>query len=144
MSGRIVVLLCGPAGAGKSTAARESGLTVFDRDDEQWTSEQQFTTALARLADDDHARAVVIRSGSSSSARARTAKLVAATHTFVIRAERDELVRRIRQRARGDEQQTIASLDRWFDRFDDDDHVRPFDGWRSVFEPTSTLGVTSL
>ena len=66
---RLVVLLFGPAGAGKTTAARSSGLTVFDRDDEKWSGERQFTQALRRLALDPSARAVVIRSGATSSAR---------------------------------------------------------------------------
>jgi ribose 1,5-bisphosphokinase PhnN len=142
---RTVVLLCGPTGAGKTTLARESGLTVYDRDDPQWLSERHFTAALECIATDSHARAVVIRSGATSSARARAARLVRATHTFVVTAaDRDELARRIRQRARGDEGRTSASLDRWFDRFDDDDHVLSFASWPAVLEPTSVMGVTSL
>lgn len=138
---RVVVLLCGPPGAGKTTAARASGLTVFDRDDPQWTSEKQFTTAMAKLAHDPGARAVVIRTAASSAARARAAQLIAATHTFVLAAEYDELVQRIRARNRGDKVRTIAGVRTWFDRFDREDNVKPFTGWHAIQEPD--LGVVS-
>lgn len=138
---REVVILCGPPGAGKTTAARLSGLPIYDRDDPQWTSEHQFTEALALLANDRSARGVVIRSGASSSARARAARLVNATHVFIMTAERDELISRITRRGRADRIKTIAGVDTWFNRFDRDDAVGSFPGWSAVRTPD--LGVVS-
>ncbi len=132
---RRVVVLCGPPGAGKTTAARQSGMTVFDRDDPVWASEQQFTTSIARLAADPHARAVVIRSGATSGARARTRDLVAASHVFVMLADRQELVNRIKGRGRDDKVRTVAGVKTWFDRFDRNDGVQPFPGWSGIDEP---------
>lgn len=138
---REVVILCGPPGAGKTTAARLSGLPIYDRDDPQWSSEHQFTEAMSRLADDPKAKAVVIRSGASSSARAKAARMVNATHIFVMTAERSELIRRITHRDRSDKVRTIAGVDTWFARFDQDDAVSRFPGWDAVREPD--LGVVS-
>lgn len=131
-SRRTVVLLCGPAGAGKTTVARASGLTVYDRDDPEWTSERQFTQALARLATDPHAQAVVIRSGATSSARARASRLINATHVFLLLADPQELERRIRERNRADKVAGVISVRDWFARFDRDDQVVDFPGWRTA------------
>lgn len=138
---RRVVVLCGPPGAGKTTAARQSGMKVFDRDDPEWASEQQFTTAISSLAEDPQARAVVIRSGATSSARARTRSLVDPTHVFVMMADRQELVNRIKRRGREDKVQTVAGVKTWFDRFDRNDGVQSFPGWSAIDEPD--LGATS-
>ena len=132
---RRVVLLCGPPGAGKTTAAYASGLPVYDRDDERWCSEAGFRAALAQLASDPQARAVVIRSGASSSARAKAAGLVGATSVFMVIAPRDELMRRITMRARHDARQTKAAVDTWFSRFDRDDGVLDFPGWEQAEAP---------
>ena len=121
---RTVVILCGPPGAGKTTAARQSGLTVFDRDDPQWHSERQFTNELLKLATDPHARAVVIRSGATSYARARAAELVA----------------RIKRRGRHDSIQTIAGVRTWFQRFERNDGVRDFTSWAGLDEPDLGVG----
>lgn len=129
------MLLCGPPGAGKSTAALASGLQVFDRDEPRWSSEREFTAALEELAGDRGARAVVIRSGASSSARAKAARLIEATHVFVILAPRGVLLDRVRQRGRADRVRTLAGVDRWLGRFDRDDGVRDFPGWASAFTP---------
>ncbi len=126
---RLVVLLCGPAGAGKTTAARASGLVVYDRDDDQWTSEKQFTAALSRLKSDRHARAVVIRAGATSSARAKAAALIGATHTRLLLADRAELGRRVAHRNRADKQHGLASISDWLTRFDRDDGVLDYAGW---------------
>lgn len=130
--GRLVVLLCGPAGAGKTTTAHESGLTVYDRDDPQWTSEKQFTDALAQLAVDPHARAVVIRAGATSSARAKAAALTGATHTYLLTADPAELGHRVARRNRADKQAGLASIRTWFERHDRDDDVEDFPGWPAV------------
>ncbi len=129
---RVVVLLCGPAGAGKTTAARESGLTVYDRDDPQWAGEREFTAALENLARDPRARAVVIRSAASSSARAKAAALIGATHTYLLVADPRELAHRVARRNRADKDHGLASIRTWFERFDRDDDVPEFPGWPAV------------
>ncbi|WP_105567140.1 ATP-binding protein [Microbacterium halophytorum] len=140
---RQVVILCGPPGAGKTTAARASGLPVFDRDDDQWTSEKQFRDALRALAVLPGARAVIIRSGATSNARRTAAELAAATHTFLLLADRDELKRRVRHRDRPGVAGTLRGIDRWFASFDRRDQVPDFPGWPALAEPTPTLGATS-
>lgn len=129
---RLVVVLCGPAGAGKTTAAHASGLRVYDRDDPQWSCEKEFTAALSRLARDPVARAVVIRSGASSSARAKAARMVGATHVYLLTEPRQELARRISRRGRADMAQGLASLKTWFAQHDRDDGVPTFPGWNAV------------
>lgn len=129
---RMVVVLFGPAGAGKTTAARASGLDVFDRDDAQWSGEKDFTRALAGLAGDLDARAVVIRSGATSSARTKAVRLVGATHAFVVLAEPRECIKRVQRRGRSDKRFGVASVGRWFDLFDRGDGVTDFPGWDAV------------
>ncbi|NUR09343.1 MAG: hypothetical protein HOQ45_20360 [Nocardioidaceae bacterium] len=129
---RLVVLLCGPPGAGKTTAAQASGLTVYDRDDPHWTGERQFTTALAALGHDPHARAVVIRSGATSSARAKAAQLVLATHVYLLTEDATVLGHRVARRGRADKQATLAAIGTWFDQHDRDDDVPDFPGWDAV------------
>lgn len=138
---RTVVVLFGPPGAGKTTVAHQSSLQVFDRDDPQWDSEKGFTQALADLARHPTAQAVVIRTGATSSARAKAVELVAATHSYLLTAEPAELVRRITARGRADKVATIAGVRRWFDRFDRQDQVQIFPGWNLIHSPS--LGVMS-
>ena len=114
---RRVVLLCGPAGAGKTTWARASGLTVYDRDDPQWAgSESAFRAAIATLAYDPDARAVVISSGATTSARAWATQLIGATQTHMIDTPADECKRRVQRRARSHPPMRVqlASIDQWW------------------------------
>lgn len=134
MSGRIVVLLCGPPGAGKTTAARQSGLTVYDRDDEQWHSERQFRAKIAELATNPNARAVVIRAGASSSARRKAADLIGATHVYLLTEDPRELAHRVATRNRADKRNGLASIKTWFTQHDRADNVREFPGWSDALK----------
>ena len=141
---RLVVVLCGPAGCGKTTAALDSGLEVYDRDDPEWSSEKQFAAALAGLARVPDARAVVIRSGATSSARAKSARLVAASHVFVMPLPSlQELGHRIARRDRADKIRGLASVRAWFRSFDQADGVATFPGWDAIGESGLSIGMTS-
>ncbi len=128
-SRRQVVCLFGPPGAGKTTEAHRSGLPVYDRDDERWSSEAEFAEALRLLGQDPDARAVVVRTGATSSARARIAKLVNATACRLIAADERTLRARIAKRGRSDAMETSVGVKRWFDAFDDADGIRAFTTW---------------
>ncbi|WP_098468918.1 hypothetical protein [Serinibacter salmoneus] len=115
---------------------------MFDRDDPEWSGEREFAAALEVLGQSRGARAVVIRSGATSSARDRAAALMGATHRFVMLAPRDVLVRRVVRRGREDQLRTTAGVDTWLRRFDRRDGIESFPGWPAVFAGDD-LGLTS-
>lgn len=136
MTERLVVLLCGPPGAGKTTAARASGLDVYDRDDPHWHNDRAFTAALTQLGRDPNARAVVIRSCATSADRARVAAQVRATHVHLILG--DHHAARITRRGRADRDRTIAGVTRWLARHDRQDGVTDFPGWPAILGTGAT------
>lgn len=98
---RKVVLICGPPGAGKTTYAHTLGLEVYDLDDEQWGyNEGLFRAALIRVREDPRARAVVIRSAATVSARQRAASMCAATDVVIIETDLTTCIQRIKKRNR--------------------------------------------
>lgn len=128
---REVVILCGPPGAGKTTAARASRLPVYDRDDPQWPDEATFVAALSALRDSPDAQAVVIRAAPTSSARAKWATLTDATATYLVTLDPNECARRVRSRGRHDARVSLAAILAWFDKHDAEDGAPPFPGWRA-------------
>ena len=131
MAEREVILLCGPPGSGKTTAARASRLTLFDRDDPRWPDERSFTRAIARLRGDRSARAVVIRAAPTSKARDRWARLIGATHVYVVDIDAPTCARRVRARARNDLRQSLGAIPAWFEKHDRDDGAQSFNGWKA-------------
>lgn len=118
---RRVVLVCGPPGAGKTTLARSLGLDVYDIDDERWgNSERMFRQHIARLSRDLNAQAVVIRSGSTRTARAHNVSLIGATETTVVDTPEAECIRRVidRNRPRPPMRVQIAAIKTWWSKYE--------------------------
>lgn len=138
--GRLVVVLVGPPGAGKTTIAHESGLTVYDSDDPRWTSEREFTQAAAHLATDPQARAVVIRSGATPTARRKAAALVAATHLYLVDPGKDTCTHRVKARGRPQWKREIHGVINWYARAATPGaHPQTFPGWEAIMgAPTTT------
>jgi len=130
---RLVILLFGPPGAGKSTTARElaadHNLKLYDRDDRQWTSERQFRAALGAVGQAQDVRAVVIRSGATSTARAKACQLVRATHGYLLDPGPDACTQRVRARRRGDLVATVRAVATWYATHDHADRVPAWPGW---------------
>lgn len=134
---RLVVVLCGPPGSGKTTIARQSGLDVYDQDDLQWTSVKAFNEALAALRTTPTARAVVTRFCATSSARHKAASLVGATHVYLIDPGQDTCIGRVKGRGRDAWRGEVQGVLRWYTTHDLADRVRLFPGWADLDPPSA-------
>lgn len=132
---RTVVLLCGPPGAGKTTIAHASDLDVYDQDDPKWTP-KTLSAALAALRRDPLAGAVVIRSGATSTARHKAARVVGATHCYILDPGQDTCMSRVKARGRSDYRGEIQGILRWYATHDRADRARDFPGWHDL-DPAS-------
>lgn len=106
-------------------------MPLYDRDDPQWASETDFTRAIATLRDDPDARAVVIRSASTSQARRKWADLTGATHVYLIALDPAECARRVKHRARADMRTSLAAIPAWYAKHDREDGAQDFPGWKA-------------
>jgi adenylate kinase family enzyme len=114
----MVALILGPPGAGKSTYGRlyctTHGLTLYDRDDPRWLSDQAYLVAAGAACTAPTARVAVLRTGTTPRARRRILETTAPTHVVVLETPRTTCVQRVRARGRPDVDHQVRGIDAWF------------------------------
>lgn len=143
---RTVAVLFGPPAAGKSTAAGQAGLTIYDRDAPQWRAagERAFRGALEAIRLDDDARAVIVRTGATTRARQQTLERVRATHAWIMLTPADVCRSRARARARGPVKRDYAAIQKWWAAYDHADDVPEWPGAWPDLEQAPSLIVDEL
>lgn len=124
MVNRRVVLICGPPGSGKTTYAHTLDLEVYDKDDPPWTGDEAaFRRSIQPIATDPAARAAVIRSGATRSARRKAAAVICATETVILDVDPGTCIQRITQRGRPHIRAQIAGVKAWWDKHEPEDAI---------------------
>jgi shikimate kinase len=106
-------------------------LETYDLDDPQWRDgdryrSREFRTAIARLASDPVARAVVIRAGATLEDRTTVAALIAATETVVLTTPAETCIRRVLERGRPHPpiRRQLAAVRQWWRNYEPDTPAR--------------------